>query len=156
MKSNGRINLIDAPNPMKLYDRAPSDYCDALLGNLENSVLSKAFFSAKNQQIIQNGIRAGVYKMSSGKYTIAPQPYEQIQIIMRSVYLKNTKNLPENVREQIEELNRLVVQHVVPKLYSEAKGYLRYLEDASTLAVPLTPPVNSVAYDKTLEMKPFF
>ena len=155
MKSNGRINLIDAPNPMKLY-RAPSDYCDALLGNLENSVLSKAFFSAKNQQIIQNGIRAGVYKMSSGKYTIAPQPYEQIQIIMRSVYLKNTKNLPENVREQIEELNRLVVQHVVPKLYSEAKGYLRYLEDASTLAVPLTPPVNSVAYDTTLEMKPFF
>jgi hypothetical protein len=44
----------------------------------------------------------------------------------------------------------------VPQVYREAKGYLTYLRDISTLAVPLSTPVNTVAYDKTLELKPFF
>jgi hypothetical protein len=159
MNANGRINLLDAPNPMILYDRTPisaSNYCNALEGNLESSVLSKAFFSAKNQQIIQNGLRAGVYHVSGNKYSIAPQPYDQLQIIMRSIFLENAKHMPENITGQIEELNSLVVKYAVPKLHSEAKGYMQYLKDVSTLAVPLSTPINSVPYDKTLELKPFF
>jgi len=159
MKANGRINLLDAPNPMILYDRAPikaTNYCDALVGNLESSMLSKAFFSAKNQQIVQNAIRAGVYKMSGNRYAIAPQPYDQLKMIMRAFFLEYAKHLPENISGQIEELNAMVVQYAVPKLYSEAKGYLQYLKDASTLAIPMSTPVNSVPYDKTLELKPFF
>jgi hypothetical protein len=159
MKANGRINLLDAPNPMILYDRgpvSPSNFCEALEGNLESSMLSKAFFSAQNQQIVQNGIRAGVYKMSGNQYAIAPQPYDQLKIIMRSVYLENARHLPENIAGQIEVLNQLVFKFAVPRLYSEAKGYLQYLKDASTIAIPLSTPVSSVAYDKTLELKPFF
>ena len=159
MNANGRINLLDAPNPMILYDRTPisaSNYCNALEGNLESSMLSKAFFSAKNQQIIQNGIRAGVYKVSGNQYSIAPQPYDQVQIIMRSIFLESAKHLPENITGQIEELNALVIKYAVPKLYSEAKGYLQYLKDVSTLAIPLSTPINTVPYDKTLELKPFF
>ena len=159
MKANGRINLLDAPNPMILYDRTPmkaTNYCDALVGNLESSMLSKAFFSAKNQQIVQNGIRAGVYKMSGNQYAIAPQPYDQLKVIMRAFFLENAKHQPENITGQIEELNCMVIKYAVPKLYSEAKGYLQYLKDASTLAVPMSTPINSVPYDKTLELKPFF
>ena len=160
MKANGRINLLEAPNPMILYERgtasAPSNFCEALTGNWETTTLSKAFFSSKNQQILQNAIRAGVYKVSGDQYVIAPQPFEELKVVMRAVFLQNAKNQPENVREQIEVLNNLVLQYTVPKLYSEAKGYLRYLKDASTLAVPMATPVSSVAYDKTLELKPFF
>ena len=159
MQANGRINLLDAPNPMLLYDRTPvsaSNYCNALEGNLESSMLSKAFFSAKNQQIVQNAIRAGVYRMSGNQYSIAPQPYDQIKIIMRSIYLESARHLPDDITGQIQELNTLVVKYAVPKLYGEAKGYLQYLKDASTLVVPLATPINSVPYDKTLELKPFF
>ena len=160
MNANGRINLLDAPNPMILYDRTPiksSDYCDALIGNLESSMLSKAFFSAKNQQILQNGIRAGVYQMSGNQYVIAPQPYDQLKIIMRAIYLEHARHLPEDITGQIEELNTMVAKYAVPKLYSEAKGYLQYLKDASTLVVPMSAPVNSVSYDRTLELtKTFF
>lgn len=160
MKANGRINLLEAPNPMILYERGdsktPANFCEALTGNLESSMLSKAFFSGKNQQILQNAIRAGVYQASQGKYVIAPQPFDEVKVIMRAVFLQHAKNRPENVREQIEELNRLVADYAVPKLYSEAKGYLRYLKDASTIAVPMATPVSSVSYDKTLELKPFF
>jgi len=160
MKSNGRINLLDAPNPMALYDRevhrAPKSFHCALQGNWENSPLSDAFFSAANQQILQNGVRAGVYRLSQNTYVIAPQPYSELQIVMRSIFLQQSKNLPGNIRSQIEELNASVLNYIVPKVYGEAKGYLTFLRDASTLAVPLATPVNTVSYDKTLELKPFF
>ena len=49
-----------------------------------------------------------------------------------------------------------MLNYVVPKVFNEAKGYLVYIRDASTLVVPLSAPVSSVSYDKTLELKPFF
>lgn len=160
MKANGRINLLDAPNAMVLHDRnastKPSTFYDALTGNWEDTPLSCAYFSKENQQIIQNGIRAGVYHMSNGKYTIGLQSYEEIKIIMRAIYLQETTNTPGNLTEQISQLNRSVLNYIVPKVYNEAKGYLTYIRDASTLVVPLSAPVSSVVYDKTLELKPFF
>jgi hypothetical protein len=160
MKANGRINLLDAPNAMSLYDRnastKPKSFFDALTGNWEDTPLSRAFFSAENQQILQNGIRAGVYNMSGGRYSIAQQSYDEIKIIMRAIYLQETTNTPGNLTSQISALNQSVLNYIVPKVYNEAKGYLVYIRDASTLVVPLSAPVNSVVYDKTLELKPFF
>jgi len=160
MQANGRINLLNAPNPMIMYDRipvkTPVEFREALTGTWESSRLSKAFFSAENQQIIQNGIRAGVYQASGNQYVIAPQSFDQIKIIMRAIFLQNSRNHPENVTGQIDELNRLVLQHAVPKLVGEAKGYMNYLRDASTIAMPLSAPINTMSRDKTLELKPFF
>ena len=156
--SNGRMNLMNAPNHMVLFDRTPisAKNFNALQGDLECSLLSKTFFSAGNQQIVQNAVRAGVYQMSGNKYSIAPQPYDQLLVVMRSIYLMNARHLPENISGQVDELNSLVISHCVPKLFSEAKGYLQYLKDVSTLAMPLSTPINSVSYDRTLEYKPFF
>ena len=67
---NGRVNLIDQPNTdtlFGLYDRNKSNktsFRDALKGVKQDNKLSQAFFSKENIQIIQNGLRAGVYKMS--------------------------------------------------------------------------------------------
>jgi hypothetical protein len=160
MKSNGRINLVDAPNHMALFDREvnrpPKSFHCALQGTWENTALSNAFFCAANQQILQNGIRAGVYRASQNQYVIAEQPATELQIVMRSIFLQQSNNLPGNTTAQIEQLNRAVLNYSVPRILGEAKGYLTYLRDASTLAVPIAAPVNSVAYDKTLELKPFF
>jgi hypothetical protein len=160
MKANGRINLLDAPNHMALFDQSTSrqgkSFHDAMQGTWEDTPLSCAFFCAANQKILQNGIRAAVYKMSKEQYVISEQPYDTLQIIMRGIFLQEAKNLPGSYTRQIEELNQKVIVYVAPKLYGEAKGYLTYLRDASTLAVPIAPPVSSVAYDKTLELKPFF
>jgi hypothetical protein len=160
MKANGRINLLDAPNPMLLYDqnvsRPPKTFHTAMNGTWEDTPLSCAFFSKENQQIVQNGIRAAVYRLSNNKYVIAEQSYTELTIIMRGLFLQEAKNIPGNYTQQIEELNHKVVAYVAPRLYGEAKGYLTYLKDASTLAIPMAAPVSSVAYDKTLELKPFF
>jgi hypothetical protein len=62
-------------------------YSNPLDGILENNVLAQVYFSSGNEQILQNGIRAGVYKMSSEKYVVSQQNSDQLKIIMRSIYL---------------------------------------------------------------------
>jgi hypothetical protein len=133
-----------------------STYHEALTGNWSDTPLSRTFFSVQNQQILQNGIRAGVYKMSSGRYNIGTQSPDELKMVMRGIFLQHSLNQPGNVRDQCEKLNNAVLNYIVPQVYGEAKGYLTYLRDVSTLVVPLAPPVSTGNYDKTLELKPFF
>jgi hypothetical protein len=60
---------------------------------------------------------------------------------MRSVFLQNSVNQVDNIRGQIEELNKIVLDYCIHHVYSEAQGYMKYLYDASTLVVPLSTPV---------------
>ena len=42
------------------------------------------------------------------------------------------------------------------KLYSEARAYIQYKRDASTMYTPIDRPIYSAENDKTLELKPWF
>jgi hypothetical protein len=151
---NGRIQLIDAPNHLVLYEQKATGNIEGLV--CRSSQLSDAFFSEGNQQILQNGIRAGVYNMSKQKYVIAAPPADQLKIMMRYMFMEHSKNQPGNVAEQIRDLNNTILNYAVPKFYQEAKGYLVYLRDSSTLVVPLSSAINTTQKDKTLELKNFF
>ena len=105
--------------------------------------------------IVQNAIRANVYKMSNKKYLIDEQNVDILNIIMRSIYLQNSLNQPDNLTKQIKDLNKIVVDYCVPRVYSEVEGYIKYKIDASTLVVPLSNPI-SVYTPKTLELNKFF
>jgi len=157
MKSNGRIDLLNAPNSLTLMDKPvyTSSYSEAMTGNWSPSPLSNAFFSTQNQQVIQNGIRAGVYHLSKQQYIISQQSNPNLLMVMRAMFLEHSQNRPTHIKEQIEELNKYVLDYCIPRIYGEAKGYLHYLKDASTLVVPLSNPVHT-SLDKTLELKPFF
>ena len=158
--NNGRVN-INVPNiqdKFKMFDKIPIDsrsYHDALTGNSYNTQLSDLFFSKENVQIIQNAIRAGVYNRSNGKHIISNQNLDTIHIIMRSIFLQNSKNLPNNITVQIKELNELVLEEIVPKLLGEVEGYLVYRKDISEIPEPLEKP-KSDTIAKQLEFKKFF
>tara|TARA_B000000557_G_scaffold193543_1_gene158980 strand:- start:806 stop:1291 length:486 start_codon:yes stop_codon:yes gene_type:complete len=160
MQGNGRINVLDnnMNNVFSLYDKIPVNdkmgYRDAMKGNWIRSRLSNLYFSAENIQIIQNAIRAGVYKKSNNQYIIAPQNEDTLKIIMRSIFLQNSSNMLNNITAQIIDLNDIVVNYCVPKLLGEAKGYIKYKEDISNLAVPINRPI-STYNSKTLERKKF-
>ncbi len=162
MNLNGRVNIIqpDTSKLFKMYDAIPkkevTSYTNALQGNWENSTFSIAFFSKQNIQIIQNAIRAGVYKMSKEQYLIGPQSEDTLKIIMRSVFLQNSANMLCHITQQIEALNNIVIEYCVKQIYGEAQGYLTYLHDASTLVTPIQRPVMSSTSSKTLELKNFF
>ena len=81
-----------------------TDYSDAMIGNWTDSPLSIAFFSGENIDILQNGLRAGVYNMSNGKHIIERQNENELKIIMRSVFLQKSKNRPDGITQQIETL----------------------------------------------------
>jgi hypothetical protein len=159
---NGRVD-IKTPNTtalFQLYDKIPANQCatyrGATDGLWDKTVLSDAFFSAANIQIIQNGIRSGVYKRSKSQYIIAPQDCDSLKIIMRSIFLQNSTNNIDHTREQIQALNQLVLDYCIEQVYGEAQGYLKYLTDVSTLAVPMAHPILANMKDKDLVMKEWF
>jgi len=156
--SNGRIDIIsktqspDICNLFALYDKIPANQFVTLreptLGQWDETLLSKTFFSKENIQIIQNGIRAGVYKKSNGQYIVGQQDCDSLKIIMRSIFLQHAANQPTHISSQVEELNKIVLDYCIFHVYSEAQGYKKYLYDASTLVVPLSTPIVETQKDK--------
>ncbi len=160
--NNGRIN-IKSPNTsalFQMYDKIPANQCvtyrNATEGLWDSTPLSYAFFSRENIQIIQNGIRAGVYQRSNGQYTIGPQDCDSLKIIMRSVFLQYSANQPNNIAHQIAELNKIVLNYCIQQVYSEAQGYMKFVDDVSSLVVPIAHPVQASDTDRTIEFKSWF
>ena len=160
--SNGRIDIQspDTKSLFNMYDKIPAHQCtnyrNPLEGQWDDSTLSNAYFSKENIQIIQNGIRAGVYKQSNNQYIVAPQDCDSLKIVMRSIFLQYSANLPGNVSGQIEALNQMVLNFCIQQVYSEAKGYMKYLSDASNMYVPIAHPILAKDDDKELVLKPWF
>jgi hypothetical protein len=160
--NNGRVD-IKSPNTstlFQMYDKIPANQCATFRNPTEglwtDSPLSQAFFSQHNIQILQNGIRAGVYHKSNGQYTIGQQDCDSLKIVMRSVFLQHAANQPNNIAQQITELNKIVLNYCIQQVYSEAQGYMKYLDDASTLVVPIAHPVMADNTDRELEFKTWF
>ena len=141
---NGRVNIIEQPNTntlFNLYDKTKTtknSFRDALKGSKEENELSNAFFSKENIQIVQNGLRAGVYKMSEQLYILGEQSYDNIKIIMQDTYFEHAKNNSSSIAKQIQMMNQEVFNKYVPKLHGEAIGYIKYKEDSSTIKAPIT------------------
>jgi hypothetical protein len=160
--SNGRVDILgEKMNDLfQMYDKIPAKqmttFRDPLQGIWDNTSLSNIFFSNKNVDIIQNGMRAGVYEKSNGQYVISNQDEDTLRIIMRSVFLQNATNQPDNIIEQVKELNKIVWNITIPQLYGEAQGYYKYLSDASTMYTPLALPVFAENNDKQLVLKNWF
>lgn len=159
---NGRVDLksINTSKLFNMIDKIPANQCTTFRnpteGLWDNTMLSQVFFSKENILIIQNGIRAGVYNKSNRQYLIGYQDCDALKIVMRSVFLQYSSNQTANVKQQIIELNTLVLNYCISQVYGEAQGYMKYLNDVSTLAVPMAHPVMSDKNDKGLEFKSWF
>lgn len=162
---NGRVNIIDNSDPtvvFKMHEKIAlknksTSYGSALAGNdWEDNQLARVFFCAGNIQIIQNGLRAGVYKMSKNKIVIPPQNVDNLKVIMRSTYLQHAEHLPTNITQQVERLNKIVWDYVIPTVYNEAIGYVKYMQDQSSLVMPMELPLHHDREYKQLELKPWF
>ncbi len=161
--SNGRVNILGPNNDLRfsMSDKIPVDSknysCrEVMTGNWYDTQLSNAFFSGKNIQILQNGIRAGVYNKSNQQYVVGEQNMDELQIIMRGLFLQYAKNQPMNIAQQINDLNKIVLDYAVEQVWGEAEGYMKYKRDASTMWTPLNRPILSYTNDKQLELKKWF
>jgi hypothetical protein len=162
---NGRVSILEPEDPdipFKMFERIAVKnktacmYGEAMKGALEPNLLGQVFFSEGNVQILQNGLRAGVHRMSQGKYFLPPQNVDSLMIIMRSTFL-NHANFYEDepIPSQVEALNNKVLDYAVQQLYNSSVSYEQYLRDQSTLVTPLSQPLNHDRNYKELGLNPF-
>jgi hypothetical protein len=108
----------------------------------ERNVINDLYFSTNNIQQVQNMIRYVVYKHAD--YIIGNQSEAELLIVMRAIYLQYATNpiitdiikQKKLIHEEIERLNNIVVNDIVPNIVSNTQQYLHYLEDISKIATP--------------------
>ena len=95
------------------------------------------------------------YDVAVARFLIGKQDEAPLKMIMRSIFLQNSKNLPNNITQQIKQLNKLVLDYAIPQVMGEAIGYVKYKNDSSMMYTPMQRPT-STYYNNTLELKPWF
>ena len=115
---------------------------EALYGIQEQTQLNQLYFSKANMDIIQNKIRYEVYMKTDKKHIIDNQSPIELEIVMRSIYLQHSPNLPTQIKEQIKYLNDLVTNWCVEKIIPEIYQYMGYLKEVEYMPVPIEHPQN--------------
>ena len=131
------IKMIDHEN-----EKMKNFQVEALYGIQETSVLNQLFFSKKNMDNIQSMIRYNVFIKTDKKHMIDNQSDIELEIIMRSIYLQHSPNLPNKIKEQIEYMNKLVSNWCVEQIIPELDQYFGYIKEIEYMPMPIDLPVN--------------
>lgn len=117
----------------------------------ELSPLSLLFFSQSNIDEIQKLIRYNIYVASNNKHVIDYQSEIEIVIVMKSMFLRFAQ-IPANgdtaegklfTVQEIQRLNELVINEIVPKLISNVEQYTGYLRDSTNPYKIMATPQNT-------------
>lgn len=129
---------------------------EASVGGVSMTPLSQLFFSPRNVEALQDGIRYQVYVKSGKQYVIGKQSYTELEIVMRSVYNEYARHMPFDIVGQVRDLNRRVLTYCVDNVLSEIRLRLHYVQEIDTVPMPMERGVNvSSAGSRTLFMREF-
>jgi hypothetical protein len=107
------------------------------------------FFSDENIEIINKQLILSVWKKSDKQYKIGPQDKNKLYIVMRYVFIEYARNLPYDLTKQINELNCIIVNMILPDIITNFEQKLGYLRDIQGRK-PLVPLPESANKQKTL------
>ena len=130
------MDNILVENDIKITPGSRSMGCadNILSGVLEETLLSKYFFSDDNVMNIQKIIRYEFFKEKNDK--IDYQSNITLLTIMRGIYLKYSNSVDktlEKIKIQIQRLNGLVVQYSLGKIFNNYEMHKKYLSDISDM-----------------------
>lgn len=115
------------------------NYVFTMLKDVQKTKVSLSFFSKKNLDLLQEMMKKIVYKETG--HTIGRQSDEELLIIMRSIYLTDSKNISYQIKEQVAELNSKVLKYAVyNSILPKVKGVETYLNDNLRTNVVLPRP----------------
>ena len=145
MSYSGRINLDNCnTKPFNLYENLNISNKNKYnkTGNQQESKLSVLNFSQSNIDYLQNEIIRQIYKKTDGKYTIVKQNEDELVIVMKSIFLQNARNNDSDLKYQIDELNKLVLNYCVDNVYINLLQYVKYINDITKEQAVLDRPQN--------------
>jgi len=136
---NGRVDAVTINNLKfnNAINKASEHQANIISRNLDSNEVSKLYFSLKNIDLLQQGIRNKILNVTNGKINISRQSDDELKIIMRSIYFQYGQNRNENIKEQVLDLNTRVIEWSVPEIISNFKQSQKYINDISTLPEPL-------------------
>jgi len=117
--------------------------------------LTGLFFSDDNIELLQDDIRKYIYFNTKNNNIIGKQSYDELKIIMKSIYLSNRNKLTDhkNIIEQVKFLNKLVVIESSRIIKINLSQHLHYVKELNTMPLFQNLPENvSLKGTKTLEM----
>lgn len=106
--------------------------------------LSDAFFSDFNRETIHSDIIQSI-KSKTG-YTINKQNDADLQALMKRVYVNLMADPYVDVRGQVANMNKRVVQEATQTISTGVLQQLMYIKDISQNPVPLAAPVSTSTY----------
>lgn len=116
-------------------------------GLVESTALSEYFFSDMNKDLLQDAIKARVWKNTDK--VIGKQSDNELYIIMRSIMLQFanlTVNGRENLINEIQKLNMKVLDYCSEIVSSNVLQHSGYVSDLEKLPIPLSRGINP--YDR--------
>ena len=137
---NGRVNAVTPVNNYNIktnVENSSENSTNIISRNMNCTDVSSIFFSDKNIELLQYGIRNKILNSTNGKYNIGKQSDIDLKIIMRSIYFQHGKNAPNNINTQVLDLNTRVIEWCVPEILSNIKQSEHYIMDISRLPIPL-------------------
>lgn len=108
-----------------------------------NEPVGKLFFSNENVKRIQQQIRSEIYEKTQHKYKLdEDQDDSDLLIAMRAMYMEQGIYREDNPVRQVKQLNKRIVDYVVPDMITEIKQYYGYLKDINEPLKPIDRPMN--------------
>ena len=144
---NGRIFIApdEAVRPYELFKNSnqPQQTDTSIISNIVvPNALSRTYFSNDNIERLQLMIIDAVYKGCQKK--ISRQSYQELQIIMKSIYLQYGRNLPYDIEEQVATLNKYVIDECARIIVPNVLQYNKYMDDI-TSPIPVMPLSQNVS-----------
>ena len=128
-------NKIEIRDPIMFHNTSES----ALKGIVEESYLSKIFFSKENTDNIQKILRYEIYQ-KKGK-VIEYQSSNEINVIMRSIFLQLADStIKDEIVQQVQYLNKQVVDFAKEKIIVSLEQHDGYIDKLHTLPEPMEFP----------------
>ena len=122
LHQSSRIDLDDFnSNPFQLFENLNvnnENKFDKLTGTLQESEVSKLYFSQENLDYLQSQIISRVYNKTNKKYGVGRQSDDELLIVMRSIYFQHCKNYNKDLDKQVNVLNEIVLDYCVDNVYS--------------------------------------
>lgn len=117
--------------------------------------LNRLFFSQGNIDTLQAQIQATVQQMVGA--SIDRQSDSDLMLIMRSYYLQYAQNNPSRLQEELNDLNKRVVNFSANRISVEVEAYRYYRKDIMDFPAPIANPVDTHIYGTRVgELKTFF